>query len=251
MNRVLILVLVALGIIAATALAISVMGLAVAYASDQGLGIKPQNFTTLTVSGYGEVTYTPDEAVITFVALGYGETATEALDKCSSKASAIISAIEKLGISKENMKTSSITINPRYDWEQKPPKLVDYEASYTLMIKVNDITLVGKVIDAAFSAGADRMYGLQFTISEEKKSGLIDQAIKAALNDAMRKAETTASHLGLKVVGIESINLSPQQAPPIIIREEVKAAGGYAEVPIVPGEGKISVSVGLTIILSS
>ena len=120
-----------------------------------------------------------------------------------------------------------------------------------MTVEVNDIMLVGKLIDAAFSAGADRMYGLQFTISEEKKLDLMDEAIKAALDDAMQKAEMAASHLGLKIVSVKSINLSPQETLPIIIREEVKAAGGYAEVPIVPGEGKISVSVGLTIILSS
>ncbi|MCD6313007.1 MAG: SIMPL domain-containing protein [Thaumarchaeota archaeon] len=253
MNRVLVLMVVAFGIIAAASLAISIIGLTTAYAAEPGYqeyGVKAENFTTPTVSGYGEVSYSPDEAIIVFTALGYGETAAEALGRCAEKASAIISAMEELGISRDDLKTSSITVSPRYDWEQKPPKLVDYEASYSLTVRVRDITLVGKVIDAAFSAGADKMYGLQFTISEGKKSELLNEAIKAAIDDAMRKAEAAASSLGLKVVKVESISISAQQAPPIIIRE-VKAAAEYAEVPIAPGEGKLTASVGLTITLSS
>lgn len=244
---------IAFGIIAAASMAISIIGLTAAYAAEQGhqgYDAKAENLTTLTVSGYGEVSYSPDEAVVVFVTLGYGEAAEEALDRCAEKASKIISAIEELGISRDDFKTLSIKVSPRYDWEQKPPKLIDYEASYSLMVRVRDITLVGKVIDAAFSAGADKLYGLQFTISEHKKSELLNEAIKAAVSDAMRKAEAASSSLGLKVLRVESISISAQQAPPIIVRE-VKAAAEYAEVPIAPGEGKLSASVGLTITLSS
>lgn len=253
MNRALVLMVIAFGIIAAASLAISIIGLTTAYAAEQGrqgYDLKVENLTTLTVSGYGEISYSPDEAVVVFAALGYGETAAEALGRCAEKASTIISAIEELGISREDLKTSSITVNPRYDWEQKPPKLIDYEASYSLTVRVRDLTLVGKVIDAAFSAGADKMYGLQFTISEEKKAELLNEAIKAAISDAMRKAEAAASSLGLKVVRVESISISAQQAPPIIVRE-AKAAMEHPEVPIAPAEGKLSASVGLTITLSS
>ena len=252
MNRVLVLMVIAFGIIAAASLALSIAGLT-AHAAEQGYqgyGVEAENLTTLTVSGYGEVSYSPDEAIVVFAALGYGETAAEALGRCAEKASAIISAMEELGISRDDLKTSSITVNPRYDWNQKPPKLVDYEASYSLTVRVRDIALVGKVIDSAFSAGADEMHGLQFTISEDKRSELLDEAIKAAINDAMRKAEAAASSLGLKVVKVKSISISAQQAPPIIVRE-VKAAAEYGEVPIAPGEGKLSASVGLEIALSS
>ena len=243
------LVLIALGVIASIALAFSILGFAAAQASDQNPYQKPQNLTTLAVSGYGEVSYTPDKAVVSFVALGYGGTASEALEKCSAKASAIISAIEALGVKRESMKTSSITVRPRYDWEAKPPRIVDYEASYILSVELSDITLVGKAIDAAFSAGADSMYNLQFLLSNGEKEKLTREAIQQAIEEAMGKAEAAASTLGLKVLRVESISISPQYVPSPIVVRELAAAGKQGEVPIAPGEGRITASVSLTIIL--
>jgi uncharacterized protein YggE len=253
MNRVLALVL-AIGLIAVAALGVSIAGLMTAQATstinnvENNDGAKPQNYTTLMISGYGRVSYVPNRVTVVFVALGYGKNAADALSECSSKMSRIFSALESLGISRDSMRTSGINVNPRYDWEQKPPKLIDYEASYNLMVEISDISLAGKVIDAAFAAGADGMYGLQFTLSKERESELVNQAIKAAINDAVKKAEVAASQLGLKIVKIESISISHQQTPPPII---VRSTAETAMVPIVPGEGEITASVSLTISLSS
>jgi len=249
MNRAAALVVVVLGLIASMVLAYSILEPTAAYAPDQDAHQKPQNLTTLTVSGYGEASYTPDMAAISFVALGYGETASEALEKCSAKASAIISAIEALGVDRESMKTSSMMIRPRYDWEAKPPRIVDYEASYTLSVELSDITLVGKVIDAAFSAGADSMYNLRFFLSNEEKEKLTREAIRQAIEEAMGKAEVAASTLGLKILRVESISISPQHVPSPIIVRGLEAAEKPGEVPIAPGEGRITASVSLTVIL--
>ena len=251
MNRVLALVLV-VGLIAVAALGVSIANFAAVAAGDEAAGgqnnyAKPQNYTTLSVSGYGESYYVPDKAVVIFAALGYGKTASDALSECSSKMSMIFSALEALGISRDNMETMGITVNPRYDWEQKPPQIVDYEASYNLMVEISDISLVGRAIDAAFAAGADRMSSLQFTLSEERESGLAAQAIKEAIDDALKKAEVAASQLGLKIARIDSISISHQQAPPPIIIRTAE----MAEIPIAPGEGKISATVSLTILLSA
>ncbi|MCS7132657.1 MAG: SIMPL domain-containing protein, partial [Aigarchaeota archaeon] len=210
-------VVMGIGIIAVVALVTSLIGLISGYvvAEQPTTGVQ-EKYTYLTVSGYGEVSFVPDRAVITFVSLGYGKTASEALEKCSSKTSSIIRALESIGIGRGDMETVGVVVNPRYDWEQKPPQIIDYEASYTLEVDVKDIDLVGRVIDTAFSAGADRMYGLQFTISDEKKEQLTLDAIRSAVADARAKAEGAASALGLRVVMTESVDISPQYIPPIM-----------------------------------
>ena len=244
------LISVVLGVVGLAILAVFISGLAtLVYADGQSYSEVLANFTRVSVSGYAELSYAPDMAVASFVALGYGETAAEALDECASKMDAIISAIEALGISRGDMETSGINVRPRYDWEQKPPRIIDYEASYTLRVKVSRIDLVGKVIDAAFSAGADGMHGLYFTLSEDKKAELYSRAIQLAVENAMMKAETIASTLGLRILRVESVSLAAQQPAPIIVRE-LSVYEGKAEVPIMPGEGKLSASVTLTCILA-
>jgi len=246
MSRGLTALVAAIGVVALAALIISVMGMNIGYAAETATFPEPKNYTHLTVSGYGEIAFTPDRAVVTFVTLGYGESAEKALQECAAKASAIISSIESLGINREDIETAQLMVRPRYDWDQKPPKIIDYEASYTLRVEISRIDLVGKVIDAAFSAGADSTYNLQFTLSKEKRSELTLKAVQSAISNALAKAEAAAELLGLKIERVESISIS-QQYPPIIVRA---AYEGKGEVPIIPGEGTISASVTLTCILS-
>lgn len=252
MNRGSAVVVTGIGIIAVVALVISLISLTTGYASaDQLTTASQENYTYLAVSGYGQVSFMPDRAVITFVSLGYGKTASEALEESSSKTSSVINALESIGISREDMETIGISVNPRYDWEKKPPQLIDYEASYTLRVNVKDIELVGKVIDTAFSAGADKMYGLQFTISKEKKEQLVLEAIRDAIADARAKAEGAAGELGMRIVKVESINLSPQYVPPIPRGMEVVAEGAKTGVPIMPGEGTVYATVTMKFALST
>ena len=209
-----------------------------------------EEFTTLSIVGVGQVYYTPDEAVVTFRALGQGATAEEALSVSASKASAIIDSLKNLGIADEDIKTSGINVSPRYDFDVKPPKIVGYEATYTIVVRIRDIDLVGKAIDAAFSAGADGMYGVQFTISDEKKAELTQQAIKTAVEDADEKAKIIAESLGMKIVGIKSVSLSSQPIIPIP-RAELVFKGVEAEaIPIEPGKATISASVSIVYLLS-
>ena len=209
-----------------------------------------EEFTTLSIVGVGQVYYTPDEAIVTFRALGQGDTAEEALNISASKASAIISALKDLGIEDKDIKTSGIHVSPRYDFEVKPPKIVGYEATYTIVVRIRDIDLVGKAIDAAFSAGADGMYGVQFTVSDEKKAELMQQAIKAAVEDADEKAKIIADSLGMKIVGIKSVSLSSQPIVPIP-RTELTFKGVEANiVPIEPGSATVSTSISIVYLLS-
>ena len=210
-----------------------------------------QEVTTLSIVGVGQVYYTPDEAMVTFRALGQGDTAEEALSMSASKASAIIDALKGLGIKDEDIKTSGINVYPRYDYEVKPPRIVGYEASYTIVVRIRDIDLVGKAIDAAFSAGADGMYGVQFTISDEKRAELTQQAIRAAVEDAEEKAKIVAESLGMEVVGIKSVSLSSQPIIPIPPRPVIAFKAAEAEgVPVEPGRATISASVSVIYLLS-
>lgn len=204
-------------------------------------------FTKLSVTGYGTLTYKPDQAILTLGVIGQGDTAEEALEKCSPKASAVVKALKDIGISEEDMKTSRINVSPRYDWEIKPPKIVGYEAYYSLYIRVRDINLVGKAIDTAFKAGADTLEGLSFTLSEDATQSLQKEVIKLAIDDARKKAEAAAEALGMKIVGVESISLSPSYMPaPILTKAQVIESGAP---PILPGEGEISTTVSIIYLL--
>jgi len=205
--------------------------------------------TTLTVVGYGLVRYNPDSLSVSFTMVGQGTSAEEALTRCSEKTVAVINLLKSLGISEEDMKTSYINVYPVYDWEAKPPRIIGYQAEYSLSVVVRDIQMASKVIDNAVKAGADRINGVTFTLSSGKKDELKMEAIKAAVEDARAKANIIAKTLGLKILSIESISLSSTEVPtPIpLYREQVATA----TIPILPSQGEITATVTLVYILGA
>ncbi|MCL7396903.1 MAG: SIMPL domain-containing protein [Thaumarchaeota archaeon] len=205
--------------------------------------------TTLTVVGYGLVRYNPDSLSVSFTMVGQGTSAEEALTRCSEKTVAVINLLKSLGISEEDMKTSYINVYPVYDWEAKPPRIIGYQAEYSLSVVVRDIQMAGKVIDNAVKAGADRINGVTFTLSSGKEDELKMEAIKAAVEDARAKANIIAKTLGLKILSIESISLSSIEVPtPIpLYREQVATA----TIPILPSQGEITATVTLVYILGA
>lgn len=91
------------------------------------------------------------------------------------------------------------------------------------------------------------MYGVQFTISDEKKAELIQQAIKAAVEDAEEKAKIVADSLGMRIVGIKSVSLSSQ---PIIPVPRTELTYKAEQIPIEPGTATISTSISIVYLLS-
>lgn len=198
--------------------------------------------TTLTIIGYGSIRYSPDMFDITLIMIGQDESAQEAFAECNQKVTAVIDALKSLGITEEYMETRYVYLNPLYDWEQKPPRIIGYEAQYVLGVKIRDADKVGRAIDEAVRAGADRLDGIVYTLSPGKTNELKNNAIKAAIEDAKTKASLIAETLGLEVIGIESVGISEFiPTPPIVYRYDTAVA--QPSIPIIPGEGEVTATV--------
>lgn len=205
--------------------------------------------TALTVVGYGSVKYFPDVIRLSFSMIGQGSSADEALTMCSDKTIAVVNLLKSLGISEGDMETSYVNVYPVYDWEAKPPKIIGYEAQYSLGVTVRDLSTAGKVIDNAIKAGADKLDGVTFSLSEGKEDELKMEAIKIAVRDAGAKANIVAEALGLKILSIESISLSSVEVPtPIpLYKEQIL----QANLPILPSRGEVTATVTIVYVLGA
>lgn len=119
--------------------------------------------------------------------------------------SKLISSLQHLGISKNNIQTSNITINPNYNYIDGNSKLNGYHVTNTVVVKVYDTSSIGKAIDAAIASGASDINSLTFQtdVSQEME----DQLSASAISDARHQAEVIARALGHTVGPVKSINL--------------------------------------------
>ena len=108
------------------------------------------------------------------------------------------------GIAGENINTDYINIYAIYDYRDGSEQIVAYNAGSTLAIRVTDMDSVGKVIDLAFSAGANTLNGIEFSASDTAAAR--GEALKGAVEDAKAKAGILADASGLKLKKIETIS---------------------------------------------
>ncbi len=158
---------------------------------------------TITVTGTGTSTVTPDRAVLT---LGVESTDTSSKTAQDQNAKIINNVIDVLlndGIDKSNISTSSYDLYANYDYDGNSRILTGYTASTMVKIKDVDISSVGELADDAGDAGANVINGFTFQYSKTEEA--YDQALEAALDRAQDKAIKVADKQGCKLGKVISI----------------------------------------------
>jgi uncharacterized protein YggE len=123
-----------------------------------------------------------------------GSTVEEAQDALNQNINKVIEAEKALGIPAEDIKTTNYSVQPRYDYSGETQKIVGYDASSNVTIKVEDSSKVNEVVDTATSNGANQVGGISFEVSDPTQAQ--NQARDLAVEDAKKKAQEAAAAAG-------------------------------------------------------
>lgn len=206
----------------------------------------------VTVSGTGTADATPDRAVVIIGVQTDAETAGTALSDNSEAMEAVIDALVDAGIDEDDIQTEVVRLNPRYEEPPRTPvqddgeqELVGFTATNLVRVTMQDLDMLGEVLDAAVTAGGNRIEGIRFEISDE--SALLSDAREAAWDDAEQKAQQLADLAGAELGPVLTIDATVGEPQPLGIGgrgfavEEAAAA-----VPIQPGTQTVQVSLQVT-----
>ncbi|MBN2057632.1 MAG: SIMPL domain-containing protein [Candidatus Saganbacteria bacterium] len=204
--------------------------------------------TDLTITGQGEIKVPPDIAHISIGVERTEKTAVEAQQTVASKMSAILSSLEKLGLNRDEIKTSQASLYPQYKYDRGERDLIGYTARNEIDVTVTELTELGKTIDTAISAGATNINHVTFGLKSD--APVKKAALQQAFTEAKGKAEIIAAAAGLTIIGIKSIRETGAQVVPQVNRSIAFAAdgrgGGRSETPI--SLGKVEVRGSLTVV---
>jgi len=151
------------------------------------------------VTATGEVQRRPDYALV-FVGVELREERAEAASDRAGKAiQKITAALEALKIASLQIQTSEVRLTTAYNWNQgnESRTLLGYDATTTIRVRVDDPKSVGKIIDAATSAGANRIDGISFEINQALEAR--QEALRLAARAAKDKAATLAEALDMRL----------------------------------------------------
>ncbi len=201
--------------------------------------------TRLDVSATGEVTRVPDLAIISAGVQTLQPTATAAIEENAARMERVRSALKRAGIDDKDIQTSSISLNPEYQYDQnRPPRLTGYRASNSVNIEFRDLKRTGAILDALVAEGANQISGPNLTI--DKPESALDEARVKAIANGRARADLYARTLGMRVVRLVSVSEGGGYNVPPPMPMVMMARAEAADTKIDPGTQQLQVSVAMS-----
>ncbi len=152
----------------------------------------------VNVSGDAQVNVVPDRVTIL---LGI-ESRNKSLDEASAQNDVLIrqvlAAARGLAVSASDIQTDFIHVDLAY--KDNDSTIVDYyKVTKEVQIVLKDVSRFEALVSATLHAGANHIYGIDFSTAELRKYR--DQARALATKAAIEKANDLAAAAGMKVVG--------------------------------------------------
>lgn len=196
-----------------------------------------QNSRVITASGEATASANPDQAMIVVSVSNSAGTANDAASQNAVQTSNVISVLKSLISSSDLLQTLSYTLQPNYN---NQGSITGYTATNTLQVTTYDLTLIGKLIDAAASSGATRVQAPTFGVRDSQ--ALRAKALKAAAAVAITQVQAIAAGLGVKTGNIVSASDSTSTTVTGVL------AGAAATVtPIISGPVNVTASVRIAV----
>lgn len=216
------------------------VGIPPAFGTVTTTGAADEQTKTISVSGAGKASARANQATLTVGVQTDDPVASVAASENAELMTAMINAIKGQGISQDKIETVSYGINPIYD--QNWQKVIGYRVVNLVQVKITNLDKVGAIIDAASKAGANRIDGISFGLTDDVAEELKLDAYRNALNDAATKAEVIATTLKIKITGVLSVSES-YYYPYTPIRGYEKISADKVSTPIFEGALSVSVTV--------
>lgn len=195
----------------------------------------------LEVSAEGEAKGIPDIAEFSTGVTSDGGTARAALAANAAVAQRLVAAIELSGIAARDVRTSSVSVRPRFRVEKNgedSQAILGYRASNQLTVTVRDVAKAPALVDALTAAGATDLDGPSFRFADDVP--LTARARGAAVAAARREAADYAAALGMRVGRVLRVS---ERAARSDGGSDIVVTGSRVAAPIRPGEQAVTVTV--------
>lgn len=201
---------------------------------------------SITTTGNGVVITQNNRAVMYLAVETMSPDAKQAAQDNANIMTKVKHAVIGAGAAPDKIETDNYTMYPVYEYDKGKVKSRKYEVNNRMKVVVEDLTKAGTVMDAAISAGANRIENIMFTVRNPGKYK--DDALREAAQDARRKADIIAASLGKTVTNIISVTDNSVRVSPRNYMMNARMAGGndIAEsvtTPMEGGDAKVESSV--------
>ncbi len=200
----------------------------------------------ITVVGQGEAYGTPDQAQVQVGVEIFAPTVAEATSQNEATIQQIMDALSALNIAAEDVQTTNYSLWAEQIYGDKGPEgIAGYRVTNQVNVTIRDIDQVSDVLSAVIDAGANTIYGIQFSVADPAE--LEAEARAAAMTDARARAESLAGLAGVELGNVTVISeVINQPIMPMGYGGGMAVAEAAAGPSVSPGQLNYNVQVQVT-----
>lgn len=175
---------------------------------------------TIQVAASGTAEAEPDRAVVSVAVVARSDNISVIRDRLAANATEMREALAAAGVDADQVVTTRYDIrqNYRYDPERNPDQ-PRYQGQHAFAITLNNTSRAGPAVVTALENGANRVEGVEFTLTEETRRDLRNQALAEAVEVGRTQAETAAQGTGLDITGVSTVETAETSVRPYRVQE--------------------------------
>jgi uncharacterized protein len=153
---------------------------------------------TIFVGADGKFETAPDTALIQFNISTQADSAKEAYDQAAKQAEITRQVLGANGIDPKSAEIGFFSVNPQYDWKNPKHKVIGYQVTTSVTLKLKDFSKVGPVTGQLADGSVGESQSLSYTLdsTEEAKSKAVADAYHRARASAQSLATAAGRALG-------------------------------------------------------
>src|SRR6266404_6588822 len=144
---------------------------------------------TIFVGADGKFETAPDTALIQYNISTQADSAKDAYDQAAKEAEATRQVLRANGIDPKSAEIGFFSVNPMYDWKNPKRKVIGYQVTTSVSLKLKDFSKIGAITQQLADADVSESQSLSYTLEH------IDEAKTKAVADAYRRARASAQSL--------------------------------------------------------
>jgi uncharacterized protein YggE len=197
----------------------------------------------VVTNGQATIMVAPDRAFVIVAAESRSRNSADAQRQNADAMTAVMAKLDQAGVQKDAIRTLAYDLQPEFDYANGRQTLRGYVARNSIEVRLDDMTRVGAVLDAAGGGGATSIGGIRFDV--RNREAVERDALRQAVADARARADAAAAGAGRTIDRVIRIQ---EDAVPDLPRPVMRlaAADQMATTPIAPSTVEIRARVTLT-----